>query len=129
MSTERLQVSTADELQAAAANRDIRQIVVSAPIANVPPLRLSPGQNLIGTEPQSALHFLAGRDGLELYADNHVERLQLVTPPDKRPLFNDTGVEHLGRLLLRDLTVKGVVQLLARDRVRSGHVEANNIDI
>ena len=34
-----------------------------------------------------------------------------------------------GDLILRDLTVEGVVQLLARDRVRSGHVEAHNIDI
>ena len=118
MSTDRLQVSTADELQAAAANKDTRQIVVSAPIADVPPLRLSPGQNLIGTESESALHFVAGRDGLELSADNLVEGLQLVADPDKRALFNDTGVEHLGRLLLRDLTIKGVVQLLARDRVR-----------
>jgi hypothetical protein len=129
MSTERLQVSTADELQAAAANREIRQIVVSAPIADMPPFRLSPGQNLIGTEPQSALHFLAGRDGLELSADNLVERLQLVADPDKRALFNDTSVEHLGRHLLRDLTVNGVVCLLARDQVRGGHVEASNIDI
>ena len=30
---------------------------------------------------------------------------------------------------MRDLTVKGVVQLLAGDQVRSGHVEAHNIDI
>jgi len=129
MSTDRLQVSTADELQAAAANKDTRQIVVSAPITDVPTLRLSPGQHLIGTASESALHFVAGRDGLELSAENLVEGLQLVADPDKRALFNDPGAEHLGRLLLRDLTIKGVVQLLARGRVHGGHVEASNLDI
>jgi hypothetical protein len=129
MNTERLQVSTAGELRAAATSANVRQIVVSTPIGDLPTLRLSPGQTLTGAEAQSALHFAAGSDGLELSADNLVEGLQLVAAPDKRVVFNDTGVEHLGRLLLRDLTVTGVVQLLARDRVRGGHVEASNIDI
>lgn len=129
MSSERHQVSTASELQAAAANMNIRHIVVAAPIGDLPPLRLSPGQSLTGTEAQSALHFSAESDGLELSSDNLVEGLQLVAAPDKRALFNDTQVEHLGRLLVRDLAVTGVVRLLARDRVRSGHVEASNIDI
>jgi hypothetical protein len=129
MNTEQLEVSTVRELQAAAANASVRQIMVSASISDVPPLRLSPGQKLTGTEAQSALRFAAGSDGLELSTDNLVEGLQLVADPDKRAVFNDTGVDHLGRLILRDLTVTGVVQLLARARVRGGHVEASNIYI
>ncbi|WP_428492530.1 hypothetical protein [Rhodopila sp.] len=53
----------------------------------------------------------------------------MVADPDRYAAFNDTAVEQLGRLVLRDLTITGVVQLLARDRVRGGHVEAHNIDI
>jgi hypothetical protein len=103
--------------------------VISAPIGDVPTLRLSPGQTLTGAGVQSALRFAAGSDGLQLSTDNLVEGLQLVAAPDKRVIFNDTGVDHLGRLVLRDLTVTGAVQLLAHDRVRGGHVEASNIDI
>jgi hypothetical protein len=129
MNTETRQVSTVCELQAAVTNAKVRQIVVSAPIVEVPTLRLSHGRTLTGTDAQSALRFAPGSDGLELSVDNRVEGLQLIADSDKRAVFNDTAVEHLGRLTLRDLKVEGVVQLLARDRVRSGHVEAHNIDI
>jgi hypothetical protein len=84
---------------------------------------------LTGTDARAALRFAEGSHGLKLSADNRVEGLQLIADRDKRALFNDTGVEQLGRLVLHDLTVEGVVQLLARDQVRSGHVEAHSIDI
>jgi hypothetical protein len=129
MNIEIRQVSTVSELQAAAANPNVRQIVVSGPIGDVPTLRLLQGQTLIGANPQSSLRFSPGRHGLELSADNQVERLRLITDPDKRAVFNDADVEHWGRIVLRDLNVEGVVQLLARHRVRSGHVEGHNINI
>jgi len=129
MKMERRQVSTIEELQAAATDADVQQIVIAMPLDGVPSVRLSPGQALTGFDAQSALRFAAGSDGLELSAGNRVEGLELVTDPNKRAVFNDTSVEHLGRLELRDLTVTGVVWLLARDRVRRGHVEAHNIDI
>lgn len=129
MKIERRQVATVRELQAAVADATVQEVAISAPIADVPTLRLSRGQALTGTDAQSALRFTAESDGLQLSADNRVEGLHLVADPDKRALFNDTRVEHLGRHTLRDLTVTGVVQLLVRDRVRGGHVEAHNIDI
>lgn len=129
MNGEKREVSTVSELQAAAANTEVRQIVVSASISEMPTLRMSPGQMLTGSDARPALHFAEGSHGLQLSADNQVEGLQLIADPDKRALFNDTGVEQLGQLVLRDLTVEGVVQLLARDQVRGGHVDAHSIDI
>jgi hypothetical protein len=35
----------------------------------------------------------------------------------------------LGRLELRGVTTTGRVQILARDKVRSGHVDVNGLDI
>lgn len=122
-------VTTVPELLAAAANARVGHIQVAAPLDGVPTLRLSPGQTLSGSSPQSAIRFAAGQDGLQLTADNQVADLSLVTDPDKRALFNDTSAAHLGRLVLRDLSVTGVVRLLARDQVRGGHVEAHGIDI
>ena len=129
MSTEELQVSNTKELLAAAADAGVRYIRVKADLTGVPTLRLSPGQTLTGADQQSSIHFAAGQDGLQLRTDNQVENLQLVTDPTRRAIFNDTTVEHLGRLVLRNLDITGVVQLLARDKVRGGHVEAHDVDI
>ncbi|MFD1556647.1 hypothetical protein ACFSHT_13595 [Paraburkholderia silviterrae] len=123
------QVSTVTELRAAADDDHVQQIVISAPITDVPGLRLSPGQALTGIDAQAALRFAPGSDGLELTADNEIHGLSLLADPDRCAIFNDTAVDGLGRLVLRNLTVEGVVRLLARDRVRSGHVEAHDIDV
>lgn len=129
MSTEQLRVSTADELLAAAADASVRHITVTVELTGVPTLRLSPGQMLSGADPQLSIRFAAGQDGLQLSTDNHVENLRLVADPARRAIFNDTAVEQLGRLVLRTLGVTGVVQLLARDQVRGGHVEVHDVDI
>ena len=129
MHFENRQVSTAGELEAAIGDADVRHIAVSATIADLPTLRLLPGHTLTGSGAQSRLRFAAGRDGLQLSANNRIEGLQLITDPDQRAVFNDTGVERLGRLVLRDLVVTGRVQILARDRVRSGHVEIEDLYI
>ena len=129
MSIEKHYVATLSELVKAVADIGVQHIVVAAPIENVPMLRLSRRQTLTGVDTQSALHFAAGEDGLRLSADNKVESLQLLADADRRAIFNDTGVEHWGLLVLRDLTVQGGVQLLARDQVRGGHVDAQNIEI
>ncbi len=75
------------------------------------------------------LRFAAGTDGVRLSAGNEVSGLALLADPDRCALHNDTGVERLGRIVLRDLAVTGLVRLLARDRVRGGHVEAHGIDV
>jgi len=129
MNSDRRLVSSASELQAAAGDADLRHIIVSALIGEVPTLRLSPGQALTGNDAQAALRFIPGQDGLQLSSDNRVEGLALMADPDRRAIFNDTAVETLGRLVLRELNVTGVVQLVAQDSVRGGHVEVEGLDI
>ncbi|OZI34181.1 hypothetical protein CAL29_11580 [Bordetella genomosp. 10] len=120
------QVFTVADLQGAAANTQIAHIQLAADLTDAPTLRLSPGQTLSGP---AAIRFAAGHDGLQLTSDNRIENLTLVADADKRAVFNDTRVAQLGRLALRGLVVTGVVQLLARDQVRGGHVEVHDIDI
>lgn len=129
MTKQHRQVSTAAALQAAAADASVRHITLTESLAGVPTLRLSPGQTLTGADPQTTLHFAAGQHGLQLSTDNSVDNLELVTDIDKWAVFNDTSVDQLGRLLLQNLVVHGVVLLLARDKVRGGHVEAHDVDI
>ena len=93
--------STVAELVAATADARIRQIVASADLAGLPSIRLSPGQELSASEGPVALPFAAGQDGIQLSSNNRVEGLELVTDPDKRAIFTDTGVENLSRLGMR----------------------------
>ena len=129
MGQEERSIATAAELAAAASDAGVGSIVVTASLAGVPAVRLSPGQRLTAARPGLALRFAAGADGIQLSAGNEVAGLALVTDPDRRAVHNDAGVEQLGRLVLRDLQITGLVRLLARDRVRGGHVEAHGIDI
>ena len=129
MSSQRRQVSTAAELISAAGDAAVADIVVSADLTELPTLRLSAGKTLRGANPGVILRFVAGQDGVQLSSDNQIENLELQADVDRRALFNDTKVEHLGRLVLRNLRTIGVIQLLARDKVRSGHVEAERVDV
>jgi hypothetical protein len=129
MNTLERKVATATELLMAARDASVRNICVQVDLKELPTFRLSPGQALRGENANVALRFAAAQDGLQLSTDNRVDGVELNTDADRRALYNDTAVERLGRLVLRNLRIQGVVQLLARDQVRSGHVEADNIDI
>ena len=129
MSRQERKISTKAELLAAVADPDVRKITVLAHLTELPTVRLSPGQTLAGADPKLALRFATGQDGLQLSTDNQVEDFELSADLDRRALFNDTNVDRLGRLVLRNLRITGVVQLLARDQVRGGHVEAENVDV
>ncbi|HEY5265086.1 MAG TPA: hypothetical protein VIJ37_08835 [Steroidobacteraceae bacterium] len=121
-------VATANELVAATKDASIRKITVRGNLTDTPSLRLAPGQALCGVDDLAAIHF-AGVDGLQLTSDNQVRRISLQTAPDKRAIFNDTSVTSLGHMLLAGITTVGQVQILARDKVRGGHVEVDGLDV
>lgn len=124
-------VSTVDELVEAAAGGRATEIVVRDSLHDVPGLALSPGASLRGAAGggQVTLSFAAGADGVRLAADNRLADLRLEVSPDRRAVYNDTGVNDLGRIELVRLTTVGRVQILGRDAVRGGHVEVDGLDI
>jgi hypothetical protein len=123
------EVSSVRELSAAVADGQVKHIILTADLTEVPTLRLALGQSLGAAGTKAALRFAAGQDGLQLSCDNRVENLCLVADPDRLAVFNDTTVGQLGRMVLRNLRTTGAVQILARDRVLGGHVEADGIDV
>jgi len=129
MSTPERRVTTASELAAAIGDPAAAAIIVAADIRDLRTFRLPPGRTLKGAAPSVTLRFASGEDGIELSSDDRIESLTIHTDPDRRALFNDTQIEGLGRLVLRDLSTVGTIRLLARDKVRGGHVEAENIEI
>ena len=129
MSSAERTVATVDALVAATKDASVQRIVVSGNLANAPSISLSPGQSLRGGDEQSAIAFAAGVDGLQLSSDNRVHNIRLNASPDKRAIFNDTAVASLGRIELRGVTTTGCVRILARDKVRGGHVDVDGLDI
>jgi hypothetical protein len=123
------EVSNVDELVAATRDESIRRIVVTAVLTGVPSLRLAPGQTLTGAGSNGMLHFTIGSEGIQLSSNNRVENLEIIAASDKRVLFNDTTVDDFGIFQLRNLTLTGVVQILASNNVRAGRVVARKVDI
>lgn len=122
-------VSSIEALVAASKDAGVQRIVVQGVLTGAPSIRLSPGQSLRGEGEDAAITFAAGSDGLQLSSDNTVRGLRLDASVDRRAIFNDTTVDSLGRIELRGVTTTGRVQILARDKVRSGHVDVHGLDI
>ncbi|TDF64528.1 hypothetical protein [Cupriavidus sp. L7L] len=92
-------------------------------------MRLAPGQTLAGDGKGAVIRFAQGSDGVQLSADNAIVDLHVETSPEKRAIFNDTGVESLGRLRLANVSTIGQVQLFAREKVRARHVAVDGLDV
>jgi hypothetical protein len=122
-------VTTVDALIAATRDQRTTRIIVRGDLAGVPSVRLAPGQTLRGEDERSSVNFADGADGIQLSSDNRVHNVHLRTSPEKRAIFNDTTINTLGRIELRGVTTIGRVQILARDKVRGGHVDVNGLDI
>ncbi len=129
MSGSEVVVSTVDALVAANADKNTGRIVVRGQISGAPSIRLPPGRRLQGDGEGAAVIFAEDSDGIELTVDNHVRGIRLETGPERRAIFNDTSVASLGHIGLRSVTTVGRVQILARDKVRAGHVDVDGLDI
>jgi hypothetical protein len=122
-------VASADELLAAARDAKVKSITVIKDLVEAPSLRLLPGQALRGGKESPTVRFRSGQDGVQLSADNTLSGLRLICDVDRRAVFNDTSVPNLGRIELLELEVTGVVQILAREKVSGGHIDARQIHI
>jgi hypothetical protein len=123
-------VNSTDELVRAATDKDVRQIIVDADLDDIPSIKLLAGQNLrSNSEQQPTLTFLDNTDGLQLSSGNSVTDLRLIVSPLRRAIWNDSSVEDLGRIGIHSVQTVGRVQILAKDRVRRGHVEVDGLDI
>ena len=110
---------------AAAAEADIE---VHGVIEDAPPLKLAPGRSLHGGQ-GAVIRFAKGGEGLQLTADNIVERVALIADPARQAICNDTSVAGFGRLLIREVRTEGVVRLLAKDAAHGGHVGVEDLHI
>lgn len=122
-------VASVDELVAAAGDARVRRIVVHRALTDAPSIRLAPGQTLRGDGDQAMIAFSSDADGVQVTSDNEILHIRLFASPVKRAIFNDTGRDGMGRIALRGVTTTGRVQLFARDRVRSGHIAVDGLDI
>ena len=123
-------VANAEELIAATRNKKVIEINISADLSDLSPLRLMPGQTLrSASERHVVLSFRTEADGLEVTTDNSVFDLDLRVTPTHRAIWNDRTVDSLGTLVIRSVRTIGSVQIIATDKVRSGRVEVDGLDI
>src|SRR5215813_2301985 len=94
-------VATVEALIAATKDSGIQRIAISGHLTHAPSVRLSPGQSLRGADEGASISFTSGTDGLQLSSDNGIHSLRIDASPAKRAIFNDTSVDHLGRIELR----------------------------
>jgi hypothetical protein len=120
--TETRVVRDASELLDAVGS-DTREIEVQGTISGIPMITLRPGVMLRG----GVLEF--GAKGLRLTSQNTLDAVTVRTADDEVAILNDTSLEDLGTLTLRDVTTTGQVLLLAQDAVRSGNVVVNGLHI
>jgi hypothetical protein len=123
-------VTTAEELIAATRNKKVTEINVSADLADLYPLRLMPGQTLRSASDRHAvLSFRPEEDGLQVTTDNTVFGLDLCVTPTHRAIWNDRTVNTMGTLVIRSVRTIGSVQIIATDKIRSGRIEVDGLDI
>jgi hypothetical protein len=123
-------VNSTGELILAASDKDVRQIIVSADLDDVPSIKLSAGKQLRSSGVcHPTLTFRENADGLQLSSDNSISGLHLIASPHRRVIWNDSSVEDLETIRLHSLQTVGRVQIVAKDKVQRGHVEVNGLDI
>lgn len=115
-------VTNAAELSEALGN-GTAVIEVQGTITGSPMITLAPGVTLRG----GTLRF--GGRGVRLTADNTLEDITVETPDTEAAVLNDTGQTDLGTLVLRNVTTRGQVFLLAADAVRTGHVRVETLHV
>jgi hypothetical protein len=122
-------VSTLDELFVALEDDAVETVALVSDLVAVPSFVLPPGKALEGRGTAIRIAFTEKGDGLVLTRDNRLANVRLETESDRCAILNDTSVPTLGRMYVRDVTTVGRVRILARDSVRSGHVEIDGLDI
>lgn len=120
--TEAARVRDAAELAQAVAD-GATVIEVDGEITGSPMITLPPGTTLRG----GTLRFSAR--GVRLTSDNTLEDVTILVPEHETAVLNDTTVEDLGTLTLRNVTTRGQIAILAEDRVRAGHVQAEHVHV
>jgi hypothetical protein len=130
MAREIRRVNSVDELIAAVNDKDVQEIAVSTDLNDIPSIELLPGQTLrSASDGWPTLKFRENADGLRLSSNNTVAGLSLITSPAKRAIWNDYSVDGLGTIVLRSLRTTGRVQILVREKIRSGRIEVDGLDI
>ena len=128
--TNQMAITTVEDLIAATQDKKISDIDVSADLSDLPPLRLMPGQTLrSASERHAVLSFRPEADGLQVTTDNSVLGLDMRVTPNHRAIWNDRTVDGLGTLRIQSVRTIGSVQIIVTDKVRSGRIEVDGLDI
>jgi hypothetical protein len=100
-----------------------KQIDISGTLRGMPSLTLPPGVTLRGGE------LVFGAKGLRLTRDNTVENVSVRTSLSELAIYNDSSVEDLGVLRLKNVVTHGQVYLTAEGAIRAGRIEVDGVHV
>ncbi len=106
---------------------DQKEILVKGLIGGLETFRLPEGMKLIGE--RATLVFSPWSDGVQLSSENEIRDVTLVTSPEQRAIYNDYEERDLGTLSIHNVRTQGMVQLLAKGKVRKGNILTNGLRI
>ena len=98
-------------------------VLVEGTIAGAPMLTLPPGATLRG----GVLQF--GGRGIKVTTDNTLADLRIETLDTEAAVLADSTVASLGTLVLRNVTTRGQIAIIAEGELRSGTVVAENVHV
>ncbi len=90
--------------------------------------KLPKGTKLYGKDRNILLSFING-DGIGLSGDNEISNISIQTASFNRGIYVESQEEDLGTILLKELTVTGMVQLLTRGNNKKLNIDIDNLDI
>ncbi|MDO5028766.1 MAG: hypothetical protein Q4E36_05820 [Bacillota bacterium] len=111
-----------------ALDSDEELIELSNSISSTSSIKLKPGQKLVGAGPNIFLSFI-GTDGLGLTKDNEIANMAIQTAANRRAVYINSNEEDLGNLVLKNLTVSGMVQFLTRGKNKKTKIYVDGLDI
>lgn len=98
-------------------------ITIDGTVTGMPSLTLPPGVTLRGGR------LVFGGRGIRLTTDNILTNLTVETPDQEVAISLSAHVESLGVLVLRNVTTRGQIALIATGALREGHVVAEDVTV
>ena len=75
-------------------------------------ITLAPGFVLTGADKDRCILSFGNGDGIGLTANNRIENITLIAPPDARAIYTQAGIADMGTMTLTNLAVTGQVSII-----------------
>jgi hypothetical protein len=124
-----LKIFSLTDLMQALEQRKPQIIEIHASIVSPHSIVLPEGFSLRGGNKELSILSFSNGDGIGIKANNTIADLTILTRPDCRAVYFQTGLPDMGTITLRNLIVAGQVSLIIRTGTQQARVDADHVDV